>query len=271
MTKGLTISQAAAFVGVTVKTVRHYHRLGLVDEPERDTSGYRRYGSSDLLRLVQVRTLAGAGVPLAEINELLEAGPEQFASAIADVQRRLNERIEDLLIRRDTLHRLSHGDRVLLPDRASKILDQLHDLGFSSDYVSSQWEGLVLFRALIPENFDDFLTLLERRLEDPTYVELTKRSWEAEAWHPDDQRVEELATAMAEHFLANPTLLGAQDSLRVGTDAMTRHGVINYHRKNEAPVSARLTTLIETKLRAGGIHLPNQWRRIDPADEEKRW
>jgi hypothetical protein len=32
------IGQAAAFAGVTVKTVRHYHRLSLVDEPRRDTS-----------------------------------------------------------------------------------------------------------------------------------------------------------------------------------------------------------------------------------------
>jgi MerR family regulatory protein len=34
MTDGLTIGRAAAFPGVTIKTVRHYHRLGLADEPE---------------------------------------------------------------------------------------------------------------------------------------------------------------------------------------------------------------------------------------------
>jgi DNA-binding transcriptional MerR regulator len=68
MRNGITIGRAAAFVGVTVKTVRHYHKLGLVEEPERDISGFRWYGSAELLRLVQVRTLAAAGVPLAEIG-----------------------------------------------------------------------------------------------------------------------------------------------------------------------------------------------------------
>ncbi|MFD0268057.1 MerR family transcriptional regulator, partial [Streptomyces sp. NPDC127106] len=68
MTGGVTIGQAAAFAGVTVKTVRHYHQHGLIDEPRRDASGYRRYGSADLLRLIQVRTLAAAGVPLAEVG-----------------------------------------------------------------------------------------------------------------------------------------------------------------------------------------------------------
>src|SRR5262245_9690356 len=139
MTGGLTISQAAAFAGVTVKTVRHYHRLGLVEEPKRDGSGYRRYGSTDLLRLVQGRTLAGAGVPLAEVADLLGADPEQFAAALADVERRLTERIEELVVRRDTLHRLAHGDRVLLPDRAGAFLDRLAELGFRPDYVASQW------------------------------------------------------------------------------------------------------------------------------------
>ena len=67
---------------------RRDHR-GLVAEPERDTSGYRRYGSAELLRLVQARTLAGAGVPLAEVGELLDAGPERFAAPLGDVHRRL--------------------------------------------------------------------------------------------------------------------------------------------------------------------------------------
>lgn len=69
---GLTIDEAAAFAGVSVATVRDYHQDGLVDEPERDSSGCRRYRSAELLRLVRVRTLAGAGVPLTEIGDLLD-------------------------------------------------------------------------------------------------------------------------------------------------------------------------------------------------------
>lgn len=35
----LTISQPARYVGVSVRTVRYYHQLGLLAEPERDGSG----------------------------------------------------------------------------------------------------------------------------------------------------------------------------------------------------------------------------------------
>lgn len=93
MADGLTIGQAATFVGVTIKTVRHYHRLGLAAEPERDGSGYRRYRSGELFRLVQVRTLAAAGVPLAEVGELLNADPETFAATLDEVHHQLTERI----------------------------------------------------------------------------------------------------------------------------------------------------------------------------------
>src|SRR5262245_55806618 len=116
MRNGVTISQAAAFAGVTVKTVRHYHKHGLVEEPRRDRAGYRRYGPAELLRLVQVRTLAAAGVPLAEIGPMLDADAGQFTAAIAVAARRLSERIEDLIARRDMLHRLADGHGVLLHD-----------------------------------------------------------------------------------------------------------------------------------------------------------
>lgn len=258
MTEGLTIGQAAAFVGVTIKTVRHYHRLGLVDEPERDSSGYRRYGSTDLLRLVQVRTLAGASAPLAEIGDLLDADPERFAAAVADVQRRLTERIEELVARRDTLHRLAYGDRVLLPDRACAILDRLAELGFSPDYVASQREGLVLTRALVPEGFDDFLTQLEHRLDDSEFIDLTKRSWDALSWDPDDPRIDELASALSDNLLANHVPLAMPTGFQARSNAATRYGLINHHREDQSPTLARLNALIETNLRAAGIDIPHQ-------------
>ncbi|MEV4020836.1 MerR family transcriptional regulator [Nonomuraea angiospora] len=103
-----------------------------MDEPRRDSSGYRRYGSAELLRLVQIRTLAAAGVPLAEIGAILDADPDRFAAALVDVERRLTDRIDVLLARRDTLRRLATGDRALLPDRVLAKLDRVAaDLGFT--------------------------------------------------------------------------------------------------------------------------------------------
>jgi DNA-binding transcriptional MerR regulator len=257
MADGLTIGQAAAFVGVTVKTVRHYHRLGLVEEPERDASGYRRYGSADLLRLVQVRTLAAAGVPLAEIGDLLDADPDRFAAALDDVHRRLTEQIDDLIARRDTLHRLAHGDRVLLPDRACAVLDRLAELDFSPDYVAGQREALVLARALAPEIFDSFLAQLEHWLGDPEHIDLMKRSLDAASWDPDDPRIDELASALTSKLLANRALLAVPAGFQDRPDAAARYGLVNHHRE-DSPALVRLNALVEANLRAAGINIPQQ-------------
>ncbi|MFD8320047.1 MerR family transcriptional regulator [Kitasatospora purpeofusca] len=256
MSNGVTIGQAAAFVGVTVKTVRHYHKLGLVAEPERDSSGYRRYGSGALLKLVQVRALAAAGVPLAETGPMLDADAVRFGAALADVGRQLTERIDELVTRRDTLHRLADGDRALLPDRACAVLARMPGLGFDPDYVAAQREALVLTRALVPEGFDGFLTQLEHGLDDPEYIDLARRGWEAESWESDDPRIEELAAAMADRYLANPALLGDRASLRAWAKASAQYELINNHREDRAPVAARLTALTEARLRSAGVSVP---------------
>ncbi|WP_214326353.1 MerR family transcriptional regulator [Nonomuraea sediminis] len=256
MRNGVTIGQAAAFVGVTVKTVRHYHKLGLVKEPERDSSGYRRYGSADLLRLVQVRTLAAAGVPLAEIGPLLDADAALFAAALADVERQLTERIEELTARRDTLHRLADGDRALLPDRAVALLGRMPGLGFPADEVAATREGWVLARALVPEGFDDYLTHVEHALDDTRFVALIKRGVEAAAWEPDDPRIAELATDFADHFLANPEQLKIVTGLQARTEAATRYKLIALHGEEEGSAAAQGVGLVETKLRAAGVRIP---------------
>jgi DNA-binding transcriptional MerR regulator len=255
MHNGVTIGQAAAFAGVTVKTVRHYHKLGLVEEPERDSSGYRRYGSDALLRLVQTRTLAAAGVPLADVKTLLDADTTQFTTALADVERQLTEHIDELTARRDMLRRLADGDRALLPERAVALLDRMLDLGFTTQEATNTREGWVLARALVPEGFDAYLTNFEHALEDTRLITLTRRAAEAATWQPNDPRIAELATETARHYLANPALLATVTGLRARTEAATRYNLIAHHGDQHTPATTRLITLFENELRDAGVQL----------------
>ncbi len=109
---------------------------------------------------------------------------------------------------------------------------------------------------MVPEGFDSFLGQLEHRLDDPGYIDLIRRASEAETWEPDDPRIEELAAAIAEHYLAHPALLGNLTGAHVWTNASTQYRLINSHRQDQAPIAARLTALTETKLRAAGIPIP---------------
>ncbi|MEU0493131.1 MerR family transcriptional regulator [Nocardiopsis sp. NPDC006139] len=92
----LTIGELASYAGVTVRAVRHYHAEGLLAEPERDRSGYRRYGADAVIELIRIRTLARAGVPLSRVRELLRADREGFAAAVDDIDARLEELADGL-------------------------------------------------------------------------------------------------------------------------------------------------------------------------------
>lgn len=39
----MRIGEFAELVGVTTRTVRHYHHIGLLPEPDRSANGYRIY------------------------------------------------------------------------------------------------------------------------------------------------------------------------------------------------------------------------------------
>ncbi|MFC9560532.1 MerR family transcriptional regulator [Agromyces sp. NPDC056965] len=256
MRNGITIGQAAAFVGITIKTVRHYHKLGLVPEPERDSSGYRRYGSDDLLRLVQVRTLAAAGVPLAEIGSLLDADSALFAAALVQIERQLDDHIAELTARRAMLHRLTDGDRTLLPDRAVALLRQMLVLGYSEDEVAATREGWVLAQALVPDGFDDYLTEFEHASQNPQLIVLIRRVAEAAAWEADDLRIDDLAVDAADHYLADPALLKTVTGMQARTDGAARYAMIAHHGEEPTPAMVRLSALFESRLRAAGVRIP---------------
>jgi hypothetical protein len=59
----LRIGELARLAETTVRAVRHYHAVGLLPEPERDHSGYRRYSSVALLQLLRVRRMRALGLP----------------------------------------------------------------------------------------------------------------------------------------------------------------------------------------------------------------
>lgn len=94
-------SQLAELAGTTLKTVRHYHRLGLLEEPARSANGYKRYGVTHLVRVMGIRRLTDLGVPLADIPsmEAADGRPEEILRALdaelaADIDRRQRMRRE---------------------------------------------------------------------------------------------------------------------------------------------------------------------------------
>jgi DNA-binding transcriptional MerR regulator len=194
----LTISQLAAYAGVTVRAVRHYHQIGLLPEPERDASGYRRYGATAVVSLIKIRTLANAGVPLSQIGQMLQAGAPAFAEAVERIDGHLREEIERLETSRKQIAQLAAGDSLVLPPEVISYLDRLRQIGASERVVEGERDGWILVAARWPDRIREVIASKHAQLDDPQLVRLYRVLSEIGESDPaDDSRLAEAADILA--------------------------------------------------------------------------
>jgi len=198
----ITIGQLADYAGVTIKAVRHYHRRGLLAEPPRDSSGYRRYTAEHAIDLVKIKTLAEAGVPLARINELLAADPDRFAAAIAEIDRNLQERAEELLRTRERIAQLHAGDRLFVSAEVADYLDQLDELGVSQRTVQLERDGWILLQSVSPKQAAIWIADKRDAISDPEFCAIYLAYDAAFDWSQHDPRLPALADR-TQRWLAN--------------------------------------------------------------------
>ncbi len=198
----ITIGQLAHYAGVTIKAVRHYHQRGLLKEPPRDSSNYRRYSAQDVIALVKIKTLADAGVPLARIKELLAADPDRFAAAIAEIDRKLQDRVAELLRTRERLAQLGGGDRLFVSAEVADYLDQLRELGVSPRTVQMERDLWILLQSAVPKQATIWIAEKLDAIGDPEFRAIYLEYDAAFDWSANDPRLYALADR-AQRWLAN--------------------------------------------------------------------
>ena len=166
----LTIGQLASYAGVTIRAVRHYHQVGLLPEPERDVSGYRTYDATAVVRLIRIRTLAEAGVPLARVQELLDADAATFAEGTAQIDRELRAQIRGLQEHRRRIAQLASGDSLAVPDEVADYLDMVRAIGAPESLIEAERDAWILVAARYPDQIAAFMDDKVRQLEDPRTV-----------------------------------------------------------------------------------------------------
>ncbi|HEU4556350.1 MAG TPA: MerR family transcriptional regulator [Longimicrobium sp.] len=70
--EALKVGELARRTGLTVRTLHHYHDVGLVKPSAQTPSGHRLYTRADVARLQQVLSLRQLGFSLEEIRDCLE-------------------------------------------------------------------------------------------------------------------------------------------------------------------------------------------------------
>jgi len=257
----LTISQLASYAGVTVRAVRHYHAKGLLPEPERDHSGYRRYDAAAVVDLIRIRTLAEAGVPLSRVKELLAAGAEEFGTAVEDIDRRLRAEIRERQRHRERIAQLAAGESLALPPQAVAYLERLRELGIPERMIEGERDAWILVAAQLPERMEVYIRSKREQIEDPSVVEFYLDLDDMIDWEPGDPRLPALADRLV-------TQLEAVDEAE--WDAFAESGMsddlvalLDSMFLDQVPVAADLMRLVEERGWAG-------WTKLERVDQSRR-
>lgn len=249
----LTISQLAAYAGVTVRAVRHYHQIGLLPEPERNRSGYRTYDAVAVVRLIRIRTLADAGVPLGRVQELLDAGPEEFAGGVQELDKDLRAEIRRLQGTRRRLARLAAGEQLALPQSVVDYLDRLRGLGVQEGYIEMERDAWIMIAAQVPHSIDSVIAKKHEELDDPDMVKLYSLLSGALDWPANDPRIVEVADILER------LMVRAVEAGEVGTDDGIDDQFVDLLDSTMAetsPIAVRLLAILEERGWRG-------WTRIE--------
>ncbi|GIF63887.1 transcriptional regulator, MerR family protein [Asanoa ishikariensis] len=234
--------ELAELAGTTVNTIRHYHRLHLLDEPDRRYNGYKKYGVPDLVCLLRIRRLAELGVPLSQIGEVGKS-----ADGTPDALRRVDAELAGRIAR---LEKARSDIAAILREKAPADVPA----GFESvaGRLSEADTSLIhIYTRLYDE---EAMADLRRMVEDDTDpVSAEVDALPADADEATRQNLaEKLAPSIARNLMEYPWLNDPAGRLSQ-SEQVTQHtfveAVIELYNPAQRDVLARASVLAQEQLR----------------------
>jgi DNA-binding transcriptional MerR regulator len=158
--------ELAELAGTSLRAVRHYHQIGMLDEPARRSNGYKQYGVAHLVRLVRIKRLVDLGFSLPQIAALGDADdhPEQ---ALRELDAELAATIDRLQRARQELDELlEHSAPTDLPP------DFVTPATAAKMTAADRKLVVVLSRVLGPRGMQVYADMMRETPEDPAATEL---------------------------------------------------------------------------------------------------
>ncbi len=170
----LSVKEVAELAGVTPRTVRYYHSIGLLAEPPRDGSGYRRYGGKEVIELVRIVRLRAVGMPLPQIAQRVAEADEDsddapLTGALDALADELDAEIKRLISARDRLRELAVSEAFDQPVKVlTRALQSQGVLGPADHLRTGEQWAAALLDALHPEGMPGVLAQASRLFGDST-------------------------------------------------------------------------------------------------------
>lgn len=178
--------QLADLTGVTLRSIRHWHDVGLLPEPERLTNGYKQYTARHLVLALRIARLTTLGFSLDQVADMLDS-EEQGQASLRGLRAEIEDRITELTRLRADIDALI--DRGVSPDLSPEALLAMDALGTDP---GSRNVALLLARLLPADDMPAFADAMQDAPD--ALAELN-----TELLHLPEETPEEQITALAEH------------------------------------------------------------------------
>jgi DNA-binding transcriptional MerR regulator len=204
----MRIGELAAAVGVTTRTVRHYHHQGLLPEPERRPNGYRDYTLRHAVVLARIRRLTELGLGLAEVRDVLaEDAGKDLVEVLTELDEDLTRQEAAIREQRERLRALLETEGGLPAEGpvSPQLVALFRDMEHVSDspMAAKDREMLALIETTAdPEGREQLMCALGSALALPGGKERALAAYalldELADAAPTDPRVDEAARALAD-------------------------------------------------------------------------
>jgi len=143
----------AKLSGVTVRTLHHYDRLGLLKPSRYTRAGFRLYSEDDFARLEQIVALKFIGFSLNEIKNILKRGTSDFATTLRQQREAIEEKRERLEL---AVKAIERAEYVVATSRApgwetfAKIIEVISmqsNMDWTKKYYSEEAQSEIQKRA----------------------------------------------------------------------------------------------------------------------------
>lgn len=184
--------QFADLAGVTVRTLHHYDRIGLLKPAARTASGYRLYSEDDLRRLEQIVVLKFLGLSLQEIRTIVDNDSAGLLTLLRAQRQALEQRRRSIGI---AVHAIAEAERTLesgvsVENQIFEIIRRVTEMDKSNEWMMQYYSPAA--RARIEERGKSWTPELQAQCERD-WAELTAEIKASMNEDPASEKVQALA------------------------------------------------------------------------------
>ena len=131
-----SVGQVSTSAGVTVRTLHHYDKAGLLSPSDRSHAGYRLYDEADLVRLQQILFYRELGFPLDEVAEIFKDPQVNPLERLRARQRELREEIARLQRLAEVAERAIEVQKTGVPLTPEERFEVFGEVAFDLSYAT---------------------------------------------------------------------------------------------------------------------------------------